>query len=87
MSEEQQALHDIRQFQLFGNTEASSAAHFLEVILATIENICEDLHCFIDELQPGCVIPADIKLVIMELQEIHIQMFSRVVQVIEANYN
>lgn len=86
LSKGEQALHDVRQFKLIGNTVAPSTDRFLEKIFAKLVEIAEDLNRFVEELQPDCDTPAATKMVLTEIQEIQDQLYSLVVQIIEANY-
>lgn len=61
------ALKDIQLFESIQNTEPASANNFVEKMFLTLEDIGDYLIRFVNEAQPFCGIPVDIKIALTEV--------------------
>lgn len=85
LSKEEQAVHNIQQFLTF-NKDLKFAALFLDVAFETLEEIAEDVKQFAKKLLEGHSIPSDMKLLIGLLDNIQVQLFLQVLQLIETTF-
>lgn len=80
LTKEQEALLSIQRIHAFEEAEALPISLFLHLVFDVLKD-------FVEELPAGYGIPSCMKLTITELKEIQQQLYSQIVEVINANFS